>query len=513
MSGDGIKKRKPQLLPVAIYILILTIIILYRAFILLQYNAEFIDEDQALMWNGAAAFSHFIMPEPCFWGQSYGSMFESFLAAPLLWLKIPLKYAVPASTAMIGFFPFLFISYLLYKNNFKLESCITLMLYLSHGWKWDIITSIPRSFVSGFPFAVIGTILLNDERRRSYAGIGTFIAGIGAIMTPTSIMVTSFGFLNYLFNIKKKSLKQHLYIFTALLSCGIIYLLIKNFYSINPDFSLHRPLYYDISFETLMYNIRNIPELFKDFTFTGIWMIVLIAFIAGIIYSFLKKQWKLTIMLAVHIFLALGLMSMTKTLRFTEHSVLHSQTRMFLCFSYSALPILYFYTDDLLLNKGHNAPNFCQCNRKTLLSVSGAILLLIFGVIFKANNILAEINDPESSLNNPGACQLRMIDPLTARAKEVIEYSRENNIDVIVVKNDTRPFAYLLDAMYFQEFVYYNITYDRRTWVYHYLEQITPHRCLFVSYHDDYISTTIFTIEDESVIQFIAENYGMYRNS
>ena len=89
-------------------IIILMVVFTYRGYLLYKYCAIYLDDDQALMWNGAAAMGHLCFPEPCYWGQAYGSMFEAVVAVPLYWLRIPMNIALPLATMIMSFFPYLF---------------------------------------------------------------------------------------------------------------------------------------------------------------------------------------------------------------------------------------------------------------------------------------------------------------------------------------------------------------------------------------------------------------------
>lgn len=90
----GCQGKRMRLLILAL----LLIVFIYRGYLLINYCAFYVDDDQALMWNGAAAMAHLCFPEPCFWGQNYGSMFEALIAAPFYWLGIPLNILLPLAT-------------------------------------------------------------------------------------------------------------------------------------------------------------------------------------------------------------------------------------------------------------------------------------------------------------------------------------------------------------------------------------------------------------------------------
>ena len=132
-------------------IALLLIVFIYRGFLLVRYCTVYVDDDQALMWNGAAAMAHLCFPEPCFWGQAYGSMFEAMVAAPLYWLRIPMNVLLPLATMITSFFPCLFIILKLYKRGHVAAAFIGVLFYMLMSWEWDILTSIPRGFISGIP--------------------------------------------------------------------------------------------------------------------------------------------------------------------------------------------------------------------------------------------------------------------------------------------------------------------------------------------------------------------------
>ena len=59
-----------------IFAMLFILIMIYRVAILFKYSFYYVDDDQALMWYGTVSFAHFEFHEPCFFGQSYGSMIE-----------------------------------------------------------------------------------------------------------------------------------------------------------------------------------------------------------------------------------------------------------------------------------------------------------------------------------------------------------------------------------------------------------------------------------------------------
>lgn len=125
------------------------LLIIYRIYLLLRYCSQYLDGDQALMWYGTAVFGHLKFPEPCFFGQAYGSMIESLIAVPLYWIRVPFQFALPAATIFLSIVPFFYLSYKAYrKGNIKI-SLLILLCYIAMSWQWDILTSVPRALIGG----------------------------------------------------------------------------------------------------------------------------------------------------------------------------------------------------------------------------------------------------------------------------------------------------------------------------------------------------------------------------
>ncbi len=470
---------------------------------MIHYGSKFLDDDQALMWNGAAAFAHFMFPEPCFWGQSYGSMFESMVAVPLLWAGVPIHWAMPVATTFVGVVPYLFISLLLYRKNRKPYAFLVLFLFLLMGWKWDILTSIPRSFISGMPFATLGAVLLNDCRSNAGAFAGALLICLGIIQTTTALLVAGMGVLFYLWNIRK----NHCRLPAIFLGGGIgilAFLFTKNFYVINADFSLFPAPKVDLSLSVLFTNLKNLSKICSDFIFIETGTVVIIVFLACIVTVVNNKRWLTLVMLIVDVLGMVGLFSLSKSLDYSENSVLFAQTRMFLCWSYSWLTIIYFDAEQY----------GCEWIKKRNCEVAAVvgICLAVCILLGKGIDIDANINNPKSSLNNPSRCGLYKTSQIIKAVKDIDAYAVYQGADVVVTRYGGTGLSYAIDAILFKKYTVYNITNDRRTWNYQYLKHIQPHRCVFVDYFGDSCKMDTVDISDESVVYSIAKKYNSYRN-
>lgn len=220
----------------------------------------------------------------------------------------------------------------------------------------------------------------------------------------------------------------------------------------------------------------------------------------------INRKFEAVTQIVVFVMMVMLLLCLTKTLDFVENSVLFSQTRMFLFIPYALLLIWYYLSLDsqphLLGDKGKWEFMVCAC----------AVIMVLCVSLGKMSACLSSIRDPSSSLNNPGPCNLKKVEDIVRVAKETSAYADECKADVIVTCGDDRALSYVLDAMNFGKYTVYNSVYDRRTWNYHYLMHKQPHRCVFVDLPEGNIRLRTIDIEDKSVVDYIIDEYGVYRN-
>jgi hypothetical protein len=122
--------------------------------VLVDFALVYTDHDQCTLWHAATEALHGRLHEPCFYGQSYNSNLEAWLAVPLLWLKIPVEVAVPLVTSLLASLLFLLpaVGFLIRGNLLAAWSFI-IMGFLSAA-DLHLIMSMPRGFINGL-FVVI----------------------------------------------------------------------------------------------------------------------------------------------------------------------------------------------------------------------------------------------------------------------------------------------------------------------------------------------------------------------
>ena len=85
---------------------ILGFLIFDRMRLFQEFLTKFIDEDQGIEWYAAREFLRGHFHEPCFFGQSYNSNVEGWLAAPFVAAGMSYSYAVPLVTVLLSVLPF-----------------------------------------------------------------------------------------------------------------------------------------------------------------------------------------------------------------------------------------------------------------------------------------------------------------------------------------------------------------------------------------------------------------------
>ncbi len=489
-----------------IFILFTVIIMSYRIYILFRYGRYYIDDDQALMWYGTAVFGHFLFPEPMFFGQAYGSMFESLIAVPFYWLHIPLYYAVPLATILIGGFPFFYLGIKALKKGRMDISYFILFLFLAMSLEWDILTSIPRSFISGFPFVVVGMDFVLEGKSKKGILFGCILAVIGILMTSSAIAVFGiailFVFIEFIVDKKKNRDKIVMIILGGEIGL-IINWLVQLFYLKNPDYVLHPSYNFSFNWDVLFHNLKK--YLFTDsnlvfLNFGGMFCLIIL-----IVYLYIigKKQYRMFLVFSAAIVGSLFMLGLDKTMDYVEGSLLFGQTRMLLFVPFLMISFVYLFS---FYNKS-----------KEIIILSPKyeyffILCFIVIFVFKIAIFENKVQDKNSMLYDGRVVNLYMVDNIISQSKKVIKAARQEDVDVIIDINDTRGFGYALAAQYYGEFIFYNSFYDRRTWVYHDLQQVGNYKCLLVSYLGEDCTLEIEYIENDSVVRWLEKTKGIYRS-
>lgn len=118
----------------------------------------------------------------------------------------------------------------------------------------------------------------------------------------------------------------------------------------------------------------------------------------------------------------------------------------------------------------------------------------------------------ESSILYTDAFPVWKVEDVLEQGEIVINAARDHDADVIIVNEGRETFGYALGAEYYGEFIFYNTTYDRRTWVYHELLKPDDYKVLLVDFFGTSSNIEQAWVSKMSVTDYIAERFDVYRN-
>lgn len=431
----------------AVFFGILFLVVLLRYYILNGFAFRIYDSDQSIMWNAAIDYSRGIFHEPRFYGQSYSSMMEALLAAPLIWFSVPVFYALPVITSILALFPFLLIALCVRSKGKMMEACLILSIPLFLPVEYGFLTTLSRGFVPGIFIASIGAIMIYSPT----AKWGWFVAGLFSVLAfsvnPNSLLI-SIPVLLYLWikNIKTKRfyLNSGLGVIIGL----VVHFLAALFYILHPNYILHKhpPIIFGITFfndaiHQLNHHLGNVTPVFG---MAGIMSLVIFLIIATLLI-YRKKNIEAIVVLSscVLILLSLG----TNQIFIGTESIFYSYSRMYL-----AVPVMISLFIPFL-----EIP-FRRYGFLLLMIVVGLFIARCQDIKPAYNRVLAPGINHIVSVARPEVFRIK--------CEQVRDLARKCNITLVVEEND-----------YFYDFINYGCAtcfndfpatlrpgYERRTW-------------------------------------------------
>ncbi|MBC7694341.1 MAG: hypothetical protein H7141_02735 [Burkholderiales bacterium] len=221
-----------------IFYFFLLVLIGNHLLIFLTVNINCLDDDQVIMWLGASDYAKGIFHEPRYYGQAYNTFMEALVAVPFIWSGMAIYYAVPLATHLIFLTPFLFAAFYLFKHKHEDKAILVLALLLCMPTGYDIMTSIPRGFITGTFFTLFFIINLKNPKNYKFICINTLLSIIGLLVNPNSILV-SVPFLFYLFLNNIKEIKYYKAIGLGVLLAIPFELLLNQFYRSHPEYIVY----------------------------------------------------------------------------------------------------------------------------------------------------------------------------------------------------------------------------------------------------------------------------------
>ncbi|MBM3937616.1 MAG: hypothetical protein FJ333_03035 [Sphingomonadales bacterium] len=269
----------------------LSAFLVLRAFAYSYFSGNYTDSDQCVLWQMAADVAQFDFRTPFYYGQHYSSGLEAWLAAPFIWLGLPVYRAVPLTTALMSTLPWLWMAQLSIKK-YKHFRNATALLFLSLLFpvEWLQTTYLSRGFMQSVFLISLATRLVSNSSLRSNLAI--FLVGWGLLQNVNGLLMLPavFPFWRDAMgddlahrNISKLLLKS----LPSLAFLVCTYLLLNHFKLSHPETKIHPTVELNQSWQALWNNLRNINALFQH-TYPTDFAIIGITIIAGITYFLFK---------------------------------------------------------------------------------------------------------------------------------------------------------------------------------------------------------------------------------
>ena len=254
------------------YTIVLFVFIVFRVCMFSYLPLNFTDSDQCVLWQMAEDYSKLEFHSLFFYGQAYNIAVEAMLAVPLIWLKIPVYYAVPFITFLFATIPWIWMSQIGYKRGGLLQGILPLMFSLCFSVYFHQSTLISRGFVQGIFLVSLGL---------RFGGIWMIVAPVLGLLSNMNAL-----FLLPIFIFRKDAFKElysrKVQFYVGLSIAFFAYFFVQWSKLQTPDYFIHASPNTDYSWELLLKNIGNIHLFYNQIFFTcsgKIWVGVLVVFL------------------------------------------------------------------------------------------------------------------------------------------------------------------------------------------------------------------------------------------
>ena len=498
MFSTGNDKNKHSLL-LPVWIICLLCLLIWRLYVFFTYSVRYLDMDQASMWCGTVLFAHGEFHEPCFFGQNYGTMLESLLAVPLYIMGWPLNYALPFVTLVLSVIPIIYCGIKAYRGRHYICAFLILLLFSWTGWQVDILCTLPRSLICGFPIAIMGTELINlHMKRKGTTFLGAFLLCYGFVMTETVIIFILIytAYYVYIWLVEEKSVSI-IEVICGYVAGAAVYVAKKMFYINHPDYNLHPAVKLDLSYSVFRKNLfEELPSMLDDGLVISNPFIIAAVILLITVYLVKKHKILFVLLLWLVITINLPILAMVRTLEAFSNSVLYGELRQFLFLPYSILLLISLYVSDKKDDKE-------SMDKKT---IGVALISVLFALVLIQKRFLF---DRELEAYNGGIRE--QVEGIQVAVKDALllvealeRLAIEIDADVLIAADDRSYSTYVYDALYHDgERIAYTPLKDKRTWIYESLKELNNVRVLV--YNEDTMEFFTGDTGDKSVIEYLSD--------
>ena len=396
-----------------LFLLVLIAVVAYRFHVLNVFGFIYTDTDQSLMWLGTTDYAAGEFHEPRYYGQDYNSMLEPLLAVPLYWCGIPLYKALPVVTTLLTLFPFIVLAFLTFRKRSEVAGILILLIPLLLPLEYDLITSLPRGFVTGIAIST-GCLaaLFYPGSRKAF-----FLAGICCVLgysLNANAVIVSIPCLLYLFVLNLKNRDFYLFCGAGMLTGAIMHFAAGSFYSSRPGYIVHTyTLTYELKY--LLAGLSHLDAFFNPvipvFRKMGYLVLPLFLLLAFLLYR--KKEKAAALSLFIVPFLLIATLGISKV-HDGGPSAFLSLSRMYL-----GIPVLFAIGISFLDFR----PKYWQ------------LVFLVLPALLTFRKTRDEKSGIDREILENNVLSILEVTRLTDECKNLDKLSKENGVDLIVISN------------------------------------------------------------------------------
>lgn len=249
-----------------------------------RFSILYTDSDQTVLWQVSKDLMNGVFHGPCFYGQSYNPIIEPLFSLPFLFFGMEYSTALPLTTTIMSTLPFIILSAYLYKRIDPLVGTIPLIISLLLSIEFEMLSSIPRGFVTGIFYATVGFTSIAFHKSILARFIGGLLFGVGLYANPNCLLLVPL-LLPFTILAKEKFFKMALPIFFGSLIGTSLIVFNSWYYSLNPDLVIHGSPSLEMNLSSFLKVIVRLDNYFDFVTpifWRGGWLLLSIFIIVRI---------------------------------------------------------------------------------------------------------------------------------------------------------------------------------------------------------------------------------------
>ncbi len=422
------------------------LVLIDRLRVLWQFNFRYTDEDQTVLWYVARDVAAGHIREPCFPGQAYGTPVEAWLAAPLLWVHLPLQIALPLVSSALTVSAFFVWAWLARQRPVfaGLILCIPLVVPTEYG----VLTSMPRGFAPMLWAATLGFAGLQSSRRPLLL-LGGLFEELAYCFNESGLLLIV-PCLAYWLATRRGRLRTVPWAAAGFLLGGLLHWLSRAFYRTHPAYGFHPTAKLQFEWPRVKDGLEHATRYFDAVSPAGsryVLVAVVVALLALLVWTRSFVAAAIVIGWTALSVVSLGIPKVHDG----EDSVFFSLARSYLTVPLGLAFVLY------MLASPKGDPVSGERNGGWVALAVGGVAFVIQMVVMDSH--LAQILSVRAWNVTP-----RPVSEVLKTCDAVSDAAAKTNTPLMTFDGD-REFAYACGALHYGELTTLFPSYDRRTWL------------------------------------------------